>query len=108
MNNRRTTSVHYEICKTQAEMYREMAYRGYDIEDFSNVYLKSDFCKNSFDTDWSYYQLLGCRECLEALFIDVPVTKKNPQGYFDLDVAYWIGFTYRLLYIETKIPSSTL
>lgn len=108
MKYRRTTSVHYEICKTQAEMYREMAYRGYDIGDFSNAYLKSDFCKNAFDTDWSYYQLLGCRECLEALFIDMPVTKKNPQGFFDPDVAYWIGFTYRLLYIETKIPSSML
>lgn len=108
MKYRRTTSVHYEISNTQGEMYRRMAHLGYDMEDFSNAYLKSDFCKRAFDTDWSYYQLLGGRECLEALFLDIPITKKNSFDYFNEDVAYWIGFTYRLLYIETKIPSSEL
>ena len=108
MINRRTTSVHYEISNTQGEMYKRMAQLGYDIEDFSDVYLQSEFCKRAFDTDWSYYQLLSGRECLDALFYDTPMTKKRESGYFDEDVAYWIGFTYRLLYIETKVPSSEL
>lgn len=33
---------------------------------------------------------------------------QNKQGFFDPDVVQWIGFTYRMLYIETKIPSAEL
>ena len=43
MKYRRTTSVHYEISNTQGEMYKRMAQLGYDMEDFSNVYLQSEF-----------------------------------------------------------------
>lgn len=108
MRFRRITTSDYIICQRQGDIYKDMAEQGTDMEWFSNAYLKSDFCKRAFDTIWSRFQWADSRESLDFIIPEISPVKENKQGFFNPDVAQWIGLTYRMLYIETKIPSAEL
>ena len=47
--------INYDICEKQGEIYEYMASLGYDIKQFSNLFLSSDFCNDCFDKCWSLY-----------------------------------------------------
>lgn len=99
----------YGICKTQARLYRYVAQKGFDMEWFSENYLRSSFCKRAFDTTYSRFQTADELECLDFILPELGTIKMLDDAYmFHPDVAEWIGFTYRQLYIETEIPSSEL
>ncbi len=117
------TGVDYKICRTQGNLYEFLAKKGFDMELFSGLYLQSDFCRRAFDTIYSRFQLADELECLD--FIVPELRGKFPEFHsgqitedydrvpeaescFSPDVAYWIGFTYRQLYIETGINSREL
>ncbi len=102
-------SVEYAICMNQGRLYRHIAQNGYDVERFSNAYLSSDFCRRAFDTTYSRFQMADVLECMD--FIEPEIKEEivpYREGFFDEDVAAWIGFTYRHLYMETEIPSKML
>ena len=99
----------YGICKNQARLYRFVARKGVDMEWFSENYLRSSFCKRAFDTIYSRFQTADELECLDFIMPELGAPKMMENGYmFEPDVAEWIGFTYRQLYIETEIPSANL
>jgi len=99
----------YEICKNQARLYRYVAIKGFDMEWFSENYLRSSFCKRAFDTIYSRFQTADELECLDFIIPELGIIQyMNDDMMFDPDVAEWIGFTYRQLYIETGIPSSEI
>lgn len=116
------SGVDYEICKTQGNVYEYLAKNGYDMELFSLLYLQSDFCRRAFDTNYSRFQLADELECLDFIVPELKerypefcenitedyVKVKEVDTCFSPDVAYWIGFTYRQLYIETGITSKEL
>lgn len=110
MNSNRTLPlIDYDICECQGEIYREAAKAGYDIGSFSDAYLKSEFYGTSFDTVWSRFQVLGGFECLEAVLMEVSPSKIEDENVeFDRDVAYWMGYIYRQLYLTTGIKSAEL
>lgn len=103
--------VGWEICKTQGDLYEYAANEGYDMEVFSNAFLASDFCKRAFDTIYSRFQY---GEPWDIMYF---LLKENPEAFskykkentvFQGDVAYWIGSTYRQLYLITGIESIIL
>lgn len=126
--------IDYKICQTQGRIYELIADNGYDVPLFSSLFLQSDFCRRSFDTIYSRFQLADELECMDFIIPeiqdrfpgiksnpiytdggahiadDVPIEyfRKYPDTCFSPDVAYWIGFTYRQLYIETGTYSSEL
>ena len=100
--------VEYDICRTQARIYRYIASQGYDLPIFSDAYLTSDFCRRAFDTIYSRFQVADELECLDFIFPEINEKLVKNNTWFDEDVAYWIGFTYRQCYIETEIPSREL
>ena len=103
--------INYDICEKQGEIYEYMASSGYDIKQFSNLFLSSGFCNDCFDKCWSLYHDASPYESfyekMEPEFGD-RLTKYDDDKIFDIDAAYWIGFTYRQLAIETLIPSKEL
>ena len=103
-------TIELKICQNQGCLYRFVANLGYNIEEFSNAYLASDFCKRAMDTTYSRYQLHDEQEILDFLMPEIQdKCSMLPDGeLFNLDVAYWIGFTYRQLYYETDIFSKEL
>ena len=105
------TDVDYSICRTQKDIYYEMANRGYDMNVFSKEYLKSNFCKRAMDTTYSRFQWADELECLDFILPEIEnklVKIKNPDLIFNPEISAWIGFMYRALYISTKINSSIL
>lgn len=104
------TGVEYDICRTQERIYEEMAKQGYEMESFSDAYLSSDFCNREMDAQYSHFQLedFGTCSCFFMPQIEDKL-KMLPDDYmFNLDVAAWIGFTYRQLNIVTGTPSAEL
>ena len=63
--------VDYSICKTQQEIYREMALLGYDMEVFSNIYLSSDFVRRTMDTLYSRFQIEFFEECADFFMPEI-------------------------------------
>ena len=101
--------LNYDICINQGEIYEIAAEQGYDMPLFSKQYLNSDFCNKSFDKIWSLYHFADAKECLYEINKDITIfPNKESSMVFNPDVAWWIGFTYRQLQIETGKSSKTL
>ena len=102
--------VEYNICETQQDIFEYMAQKGYDMKVFSDAYLSSDFCRRAMDTNYSRFLLEDTEECADFFMPEIGhmLTKVSDNKMFNLDVAAWIGFTYRQLYIETGTPSAEL
>ena len=104
------SDVDYEICCTQGRIYEYAANLGYDMELFSNEYLKSDFCRRAMDTDYSRFQFADEEECWDFIIPEIgsKLEKIDTGLYFDPDVAHWIGFTYRQICFDRKVCSKDL
>ena len=75
---------------------------------FANAYMRSAFCRRAFDTIYSSFQLASEEECWRFLYPQIAHLLKPGDDSVSEDEAYWVGFTYRQLYIETQIPSEEL
>lgn len=97
-------------CETQQHIYEYMAVQGYDMEVFSNSFLSSNFCRRAFDTIYSRFQWHTVEENSDFFMPEIAdkLTKFENGCWFEPDEAAWLGFTYRHLYIETKVPSAQL
>ena len=58
------------IAETQGEIYQLAYDLGYDVEEFSKEYLKSDFCKYEMDSIYSKYQTEFANECLDLVIYE--------------------------------------
>ena len=94
------------ICETQGRIYEYIANHNMDVPSFSREYLCSDFCKRAMDTTYSRFQWEEEGQCLS--FILPEITAKETETPVPPEEAFWIGFTYRQMYIETGIPSRML
>ncbi len=101
------TIIENRICETQAELYEYAANEQFIFPDFSDIYLKSDFCRRAMDTDYSRFQLQCPGELLDFIIPENPgIDKKYADTeQFDDAVAYWIGYMYR--YLATAINTSS-
>ena len=96
----------YDICRTQADIYKYAAEHKYNMEEFSPAYLKSDFCRRAMDSEYSRFQLEAPNECFD--FITPEIGTFVSDTYFNEDVAEWIGWIYRFLCFHIKMSSSEL
>ena len=103
-------NIQYDICKTQGNLYEWAANEGLRFPEFSNAYMKSDFCHRSMDTEYSRFQLREPEEHIDFLVMEIPtlLQQKYNNEYFSGDVAFWIGFTYRQLWFETGMTSKEI
>ena len=104
------SKINYETCRNQAEIYELAACKGFMMDKFSDLYLSSGFCSDSYDKEWSLYHTTRPEECIDILSEEHFTCPKynDGKGIFDPDTAWWIGFTYRQLQIETLVPSRKL
>ena len=104
------TNVDYDICETQAMIYRYAAREGFDMEAFSDKYLRSDFCRRAMDAIYSRFQLADDVECWDFIYPELKseLTKYEDNHMFSPDAAYWIGYIYRQLAFETGMPSAEI
>ena len=103
--------VEQDICKTQGELYEYAALHDYMFPQFSDIYMKSDFCKRAMDAKYSRFQIREPEELMDFLVPENPELDQNMYKNgecFDNDVAFWIGYIYRYLAFESRKASSEL
>lgn len=103
--------VRERIAETQGEIYQLAYERGYDMEDFSDKYLRSDFCRLEMDALYSKFQTEFGDACMDELMeefenknISVKMRDNNPILYSPA----WIGQMYRYLFYALRAYSSEL
>jgi len=104
------TTADIRICKTQGQFYQYMAKLKYDMDIFSDVFMKSDFCHRHFDTIYSPYQAEFPMAMYELCMPEMGSKLKKTDFLSENDrcFAEAAGFLYRKLYQETSIPSDKL
>ena len=100
-------AVYYDICDTVGEIYKLAREKHYDLESFSELFLKSSFCKREFDTSYSCFQM---DEDASLYYIEKEIGKKIIKNTNNVseDESYWVGFMYRYLYIYKNVSSKKL
>ncbi len=100
------------ICITQARIYVTAVRNGYDLADFSDKYLKSEFCRIDMDVPYSVWQYQDEDVCLEAILLEI--NRNNELKTYDENNAendydpYFIGYMYRYFYYHTTSDSAEL
>lgn len=98
------------VCKQQQELFEYVQKHKADVCEFAKAFLNSDFCNRSLDKPYSvdqYADIMNWLEFLdwECIAVHPKLFQKNPVP---LQVAGWLGFTYRQLQIETNLQSREL
>lgn len=102
-------SVQHIRCKRQAQVFERYAKKGYDMPDFVKKYMNSEFCNLSMDDEiYSPYQVAMVSVIVDEIASEVTVNKYQDDRLFDPDVAYWVGYMYRLMQIKSGIASRTI
>lgn len=112
MNNKVKDSVDKAIDRsistTVGKLYVLAVEKGFDLNSFSDLFLTSDFCARAFDIPYSHFQMDDEDVSMIFLLREVaPKVNESDQQCAE-DAAYWIGYMYRFLYIQTDIPSAVL
>lgn len=129
---KKLTPVEESAIESQGDIFAYMALHGYKMDVFTDMYMKSDFVHRYYDNGYSWLQGNDIVTNLDFLLPEIgdkltqypSATKLIPSIpgqngnlgtadatsdlVFDIDVAEWIGQTYRRLNIETNISSSQL
>ena len=97
---REITAREERVCVNHGRIFASAATRfGFDMEDFADKYMRSDFCERCMDTDWSVYQLWWPEEALCELEDEFGIEKADKQLEC-IDTIQWIGYMYRLLWFR--------
>ena len=100
--------VEYLICQTQGKIFKYAVKKGYDMQNFAEKFLSSEFCEEAFDTIYSRYQLDSPMESADFFMPELREKLKLSPVKQDKEEAAYIGFIYRYLYFVTKIKSKDL
>lgn len=131
---KQVTQLDEAIIEVQGKLFEYMALYGYHMDVFTEQYMNSDFVKRYYETGYSYLQGNDLFENLDFLLPEIQdnltqypnavklipsvpgngpssnlgLVEPTSEMIFDIDVAEWIGETYRRLNIMTSIPSKEL
>lgn len=101
--------IEYDRCNGQGEIFEYfVTQRKCDLKDFTRKFMTSDFCAEEIDPDTPQYypcSLFTCGAKIQDLIENG--CKKN-ENMNNADLAWWVGFIYRQLNVETGLKSSEL
>ena len=102
-SNSLSSTMMYDIAKTQGEIFEYAYSQKYDMSTFIKQYMTSEFCNNEMDSDCSYFHFKNAEMCLPYILNekDCPKTETNEP----LDYRF-IGMVYRYLVFLTEKPSA--
>ena len=99
--------IEYDRAVTQAELYEYVCKEGFDVSDFSDRFLNSEFCGRSMDANYSRHQL-EFPELLASYVFEEVVPKKAEENFVPEEVAWWVGYMYRQLSLKYHITSRNI
>ena len=97
-------------CRTQAELYEYIYEQGYDIVDFSDKYLNSDFCNREMDSLYSVFQREDPVQILDFVIPQIgDLKKKKEEAFSNPYIGAWeLGYIYRYLHFLIKVSSKDI
>lgn len=96
------------ICCTTGKLYVMANNMGFNMNNFSDLFLTSKFCSHAFDSPYSRFQTEDEDVSMDYLLKEISPQKEKSNEMLTEDAAFWIGFIYRYLYFKTGIQSSIL
>ena len=97
-------------CDTQGDLYEYVFKENYDIIDFSDKYLASDFCNREMDSLYSVFQREDPLQILD--FVIPQIGDLFPQTENPFHTPYWgawdLGYMYRYLHYSTGMHSKDI
>lgn len=96
------------FCRMQGRIFKTASEQGYDMEIFSREFLRSSFCAEKLDTEFSKYQASDVRTSWQEFFPGIEGRLVRSEIPLPHDIARWSGFMYRWIQIETGIPSAEI
>ncbi len=99
--------IEQKICNTQKNIFIYASKLGYSTESFTSAYLKSEFCAEAFDTEYSRYQFETPMECMDFILPEIENQLVKADN-IDSDLAGYVGMMYRYLYFITPYTSREL
>ncbi len=101
-------SLRHTRCERQGRLFELMAKRGLDMKDFASKYMNSEFCLDYMDGEYSRFQVGGMNHILDELDDEFLGTVPHSDNPCPPAVAEWIGYIYRRIEIDSKIPSNII
>jgi len=98
------------IANTQGEIYQVANDMGFDLEDFSDKYLNSDFCQKEMDCAYSVYQREFGDACMTMILAEfeeknITILPKEKEPMYSV---FWVGAMYRYLFYHLRKYSKDL
>ena len=99
----------YDICAGQRRIYQLAYKKNLSMKEFSDLYLRSDFCRREFDAEWSRFHLETAEESMDFILPETGGSLKEVTAQdIDIDLAGYVGFMYRYLFLITPYSSAEL
>lgn len=101
--------IQFYFCEQQQELFEYVQQKGANIQKFTHDFMCSKFCNCSLDLKYSVDQFADIVNWLEFIEAEFNIQFDNSQNRIvPLEVAGWLGFTYRQLQIESGLKSREL
>lgn len=94
----------FDICSMQGEIFKFYCINNYDMKDFCEKYMNSDFCKKQFDIEYSYFHECFVEDAMYFINSEITVNQNSKYTY-NPDIAWWIGFMYKKIQLKAKKSS---
>lgn len=93
------------IAETQGEIFKYAESKGYDMVDYIEKYMRSDFCNREMDSECSYFHFKTAEVCFP--YIEKEIGEGRTTGSL-IEGSEWVGRIYRYLVFALKMPSKKL
>lgn len=103
--------VEFMTANTQGHIFEYASELDYNLEEFVTEYMKSDFCNQEMDSDYSMFQNEVDTACMEVIlkeFSKKGITiQSDPEHHYRF-CAFYTGFVYRYLQLLSRKSSKEL
>ncbi len=100
--------ISFERCNKQGKIFAIANRLGYDIEGYSERFLKSELAAGGGDEDYSYYQIASPSYSLDLIEDEELQAEEPADGKYSNGEAYWIGFFYKSLGLALSLKGGAL
>lgn len=90
-----------------ADIFVEAYDTNYDMCDFANKFMNSEFCEKYMDALYSHWQYQNAKVSMEVIEFEI-TPKKSKNTYVSREACYFIGYIYKQIYLNIAQPSKEI
>ena len=101
-------TIELDIAHNHGALFEYVIKQNYDIITFVNEFMRSEFCRRTWDSEYSVLQLWDACFTISEYLHEGYVIPKTDTPFEDIDMMFWIGYIYRLCVLRLEISSAKL